>query len=355
MGTRQERERRVVRPGADQLDAGPDVRVALRAADQWGVLSTRELRGCGLSADAVTHRVRKGSLHPLHRGVYAVGHPNPPVEGRFLAAVKACGPGAVLSHYAAAAHWEFVRWDDRRPEVTVVGAATRVHRAIRVHRTAALERVDVVRHRGIAITSPARTLVDLASVLGYRPLRRAVRQALALRRVSLRQLVEALSRLGARRGVANLAHIVAAGPAPTRSDLEDIVLDLIVRGGLAHPEVNVPLFLAGRRVVPDFRWPEQCLVVEADSAAWHDDPLSREDDAERQALLEAHGERVLRVTWAQTISRPRQTLARIRAAGAPSSGWAAERAGRRAPQERPYPGRASSNSARSRSSRRSAA
>jgi hypothetical protein len=301
------------------------------------VLSIRELRECGLSADALAARVRKGLLYPLHRGVYAVGHPNPPIEGRFLAAVKACGPGAVLSHYAAAAHWGFVLWDDRHPEVTVVGAATRVHRGIQVHRTAVLERVDMLRHRGIAITSPARTPVDLAAVLGYGPLRRAVRQALALRHVSPRHLAAALSRLGARRGVANLARILATGPAPTRSELEDLVLELIQGGGLAHPDVNVPLVLAGRRVVPDFRWPEQRLVVEADSAAWHDDPLSREDDAERQALLEAHGERVLRVTWDQTISRPRQTLARIRAAGAPS---------RR---------RASSNSARTRSSRRSAA
>jgi very-short-patch-repair endonuclease len=75
--------------------------------------------------------------------------------------------------------------------------------------------------------------------------------------------------------------------------------------------------IGGRRVVPDFRWPEQRLVVEADGAAWHDNRLSREDDAERQALLEAHGEQVLRVTWNQAIARSSETLARIRAAGAP--------------------------------------
>ena len=94
------------------------------------------------------------------------------------------------------------------------------------------------------------------------------------------------------------------------------MLDLMLRGGLAHPQVNEPLRLSGRRVVPDFRWPEQRLVVEADGAAWHDNQLAREDDAERQALLEAHGERVLRVTWDQAIAR-RADAARIRAAGAP--------------------------------------
>ena len=89
------------------------------------------------------------------------------------------------------------------------------------------------------------------------------------------------------------------------------MLDLILRGGHVHPDVNVPLRLEGRRVVPDFRWPEQRLVVEADSRQWHDNPLAREDDAERQALLEAHGERVLRVTWAQAIARPTPTLTRL--------------------------------------------
>jgi len=310
-------ERRVSQPERDKLALRPDVCVARRAAAQWGVVSTAELRACGLSRNAISSRVRNGWLHPLHRGVYAVGHASPPLEGRFLAAVKACGAAAVLSHFAAAAIQGFVRWDGRYPEVTVLGSGRRVHRGIRVHRTAVLERPDLARHEGIPITSPARTLVDLAALLEYRPLRRAVRQAQSLRRVDIRQLTQALTRLGSRRGVSKLAKIVATGPAPTRSELEDTVFDLMLDGGLERPDVNVPLVLEGRRVVPDFRWPSQQLVVEADGAAWHDDRLSREDDAERQAVLEAHGERILRVTWDQAVSKPRQTLARIRAAGAP--------------------------------------
>ena len=251
------------------------------------------------------------------RGVYAVGHASPPVEGCFLAAIKACGAGAVLSHFTAAAVLGIVEWDGRDPEVTVAGTVTRVHRGIRVHRTAALEAADLAWHRRLPITSPARTLVDLAGALEYRALRRAVRQALALRLVDLRGLVETVGRLGPRRGIRKLRRILATGPAPTRSVLEDAVFDLIVAGGLALPDVNAPMWLGGRRVVPDFRWPGQRLVVEADSTAWHEDKVSREDDAERQALLEAHGERVLRVTWAQAIGQPGQTLARIKAAGAP--------------------------------------
>ena len=75
--------------------------------------------------------------------------------------------------------------------------------------------------------------------------------------------------------------------------------------------------LDGRRIVPDFRWPAQRLILEADGAAWHEHRVAREDDAARQALLERHGERVLRVTWRQAVARPEETLARLRAAGAP--------------------------------------
>lgn len=310
-------ERRLCPPQADKVDTRPDVRIARRATEEWGVLSLGELLECGLTRNGVGVRVRNGRLHPMHRGIYAVGHASPPLEGRFLAAVKACGRSAVLSHFSAAALWEFVRWDDRYPEVTVVGLGTRRHRGLRVHRTAMLDRQDIQRHRGITVTSPVRTLLDLGSVLGYRPLRRAVRQAQSLRRVHIGQIVEALGRLGPRRGAHKLRQIVATGPAPTRSELEDVVLELILGGGLAHPDVNVPLVVAGRRVVPDFRWPAQHLVVEADGAAWHDTELAREDDAERQALLEAHGERILRVTWTQAIAKPAQTRARIYAAGAP--------------------------------------
>src|SRR2546430_14645329 len=98
-------DRRVTRPMVEKVDARCDLRVARLAAEQWGVVSLGELRSCGLNDDAVSLRARNGRLHLLHRGVYAVGHPNPALEGRFLAAVKACGPGAALSHYAAAAHW----------------------------------------------------------------------------------------------------------------------------------------------------------------------------------------------------------------------------------------------------------
>jgi hypothetical protein len=258
-------------------------------------------------------RVRNGQLHPLYRGVYAVGHTNLSLHGHFLAAVKACGPTAVLSHFAAAALYELIRWDDRYPEVTTT--TTRTHKGICTHRSSMLEVQDITRRHGIPTTTPARTLIDLATTLPYKPLRRAIREA-QRNVVTIRQLLETLDRIGPRRGTANLTKILATGYAPTRSELEDTVLDLILAGGFPKPDVNVPITIAGRRIIPDFRWPSQRLIIEADGAAYHDDRLTREDDAERQALLEAHGERIIRVTWTQAVSRRTETLARIRAARA---------------------------------------
>ena len=192
------------------------------------------------------------------------------------------------------------------------------HREIQVHRTSRIDRRDLLCREGILVTSPARTLLDLASLLPHPALRRAVREAMAKRRVALPQLVDVLARAGPRRGSRKLARIVADGYTPTESVLSDIVLDLILAGGFDRPDVSKPLVLGGRRCVPDFRWPEQQLIVEADGGQWHDHKLAREDDAERDAHLEAHGEHVIRVTWSQAVTKRHQTLARIGAAGAPT-------------------------------------
>jgi very-short-patch-repair endonuclease len=267
----------------------------------WGVLSLNELFACGLTAKEVKGRARTGHLHRLHRGVYAVGHRNIPLEGRFLAATKACGPTVALSHYSAATLWGIVDWDDRHPEVTVPGPGTRRHAGIRVHRSTTITRDDVTRRRGIPLTTPARTIHDLFSVLPYKGVRRAANRALARKLLAPHHLPPRL----------------AATVAPTRSELEDAVRDLVLQHGLEPPDVNVPMTIDGRRVIPDLRWPAQRLVVEADSLEWHDNPIARADDAERQAILEAHGERVVRVTWHQAIVEPRQTITRLVNAGAP--------------------------------------
>ncbi len=282
-------------------------------------MSTPQLLARGLSHQAIAVRVAGARLHRIHNGVYAVGHEALTRDARFMAAVLACGPSAALSHIAAGSLWDLLEWDERWPEVTVVGTAGRRRPDLRIHRARALTVDDVTRRNGIPVTSAARTVLDLAAMLPDKGLRRVVRQSQARGYTNVRTLLQIAERVNGHRGAGRLKAIVATGPAPTRSDKEDLVLDLLLSAGLEHPHVNEPLWIGGRRLIPDLRWPEQRLIVEIDSDMWHGGALAGEDDAERQALLEAAGERVLRVHWRQAVSRPRETLARIAVAGAPSA------------------------------------
>ena len=199
----------------------------------------------------------------------------------------------------------------------VKDTTTRVHKGIRVHRTNRLEPYEIQRRNGLTITTPPRTLVDLAAILDAKALRRATREAQAQKRAQHVEIIRTLERLRPCRGARKLADILATGPSPTRSELEDLVLDLLLDAGFQRPAINHPIDLGGTSVVPDFRWPDQRLTLEADGAEWHDNPIARADDAERQALLEAHGDRVIRVRWQHVIRDRPRTVARLRAAGAP--------------------------------------
>jgi hypothetical protein len=305
---------RVSRPQPAKIATRGDVEVARLAAEQNAVVSTRQLAACGIDSDAVTVRVGRGQLHRVHRGVYAVGSGLLTLRGELTAAVLACGDGAVLSHRAAAAWWELLPWEPRSPEVIVPGGAGRGLAGIRPRWSRSLDRRDAWRRANILVTSPARTVLDLAAELPRTTLRRMIRQALAEGRVSIGQLAGVLDRAPRHRGAEALRAVLADGYVPTRSELEDLALDLLHEAGIERPDVNPELVLDGRRLRPDLLWRGSRVVVELDGAAWHADPLTRRDDGDKQAILEAHGYRVLRVTWQQLFHRPRQTLARIRAA-----------------------------------------
>jgi hypothetical protein len=264
--------------------------VAEAAWEELGILSSAELKASGLTKPAIRTRVEMGWLRRRHHGIYAVGSIPLSPEGEFLAAVKACGPAAVLAYRSAGVLWEMLEVDTWEPEVVVLGASHRHHPGIRIHRTKLLDRHEVRHHKGVPVTAPLRTLIDLAAVLPAPTLRAAVRRAQAHRLVQHREIAGSLGLWRGRRGVRALSEIVASGPAPTRTVLEDVVYDLILEGGFQPPHVNVPMTVGGRCVIPDFRWPAQRLIVEADSRTWHEGELARQDDAERQALLEASGE-----------------------------------------------------------------
>ena len=165
-----------------------DAAMARIAARQHGVLSVPQLKGCGFSSSAIGDRVKAGRLHRIHRGVYAVGHAGIGDEGRWMAAVLACGEGAVLSHRSAAELWSILRV--RRPsgagaralpdpvDVTVPGDSGRAKRAgVRLHRSLTLSPADCALHEGIPVTKPARTLEDLRRVLSAKQFAAALREA----------------------------------------------------------------------------------------------------------------------------------------------------------------------------------
>ncbi|HVF77384.1 MAG TPA: type IV toxin-antitoxin system AbiEi family antitoxin domain-containing protein [Solirubrobacteraceae bacterium] len=290
-----------------------DAAVARLAATQNGVVSSRQLEARGIDAGATKRRVAKGQLHRVFRGVYAVGHTAVAQTGLFTAAVLACGRGAALGGHAAAAYHDMVRWDHRDIEVIAACSAGRRIDGIRPHRWK-LDPRDVWTRDNIRITSPARTILDLASTLPFKALRRLVRQAMAEHKVNVRQLVDVLHRHPRHRGAATLRAVIANDPAPTKSDLEDLALDLLDNAGIDRPEVNPKLRLDGRTIHPDLLFRQHRLAIELDSRRWHEDRLTQQDDADKQAILEAHRYRVLRITWWQTVDHSQQTLRRIRAA-----------------------------------------
>ena len=147
------------------------------ARAQHGVVTHEQLFTLGYSADAIKHRVAKGRLHPVGRGVYAVGRPELTRHGRWMAAVLSCGPGAVLSHESAAALWGIRADRGARIEVSVPAHVARRRPGLVVHRRAELHAGELTQHKGIPVTSPALTLLDLAGRVGRDPLEAAINEA----------------------------------------------------------------------------------------------------------------------------------------------------------------------------------
>jgi Protein of unknown function (DUF559) len=230
--------------------------------------------------------------------VYAVGHVAVTARGRQLAAVLACGPGALLSHRSAAELWG-VGPSSPRPEVTAP-RYRRQRAGIAVHRSRSIGPADVAVEDAIPVTSVARTLVDLAEVLSERRLADAVHEA-EVRRLFDGATVEAiLERLPGRPGHARLRRVLGAygaGPAPTRSEAERRFLDLCARAGLPAPQANVPI--GGLEV--DFLWRAIGVAVEVDGVAAHHTRRAFHADRRRDRLLAARGIQVVRVTWSDLV------------------------------------------------------
>lgn len=253
-----------------------------------------QLRDLGLSDDVVRGWLVAGRLHKLHRGVYALGHTALSPRGRELAAVLACGPDALLSHRAAAVLWAMRRTS---PGIDVtVPRSGGARPGILVHRSRSLTREDRAVVDAIPVTSPARTLVDLADVLSEQRLADAVHEAEVRRILDVRHVQGALARVAGRRGRHKLRRVLAAygdGPPMTRNDAERAFLRLCADQALPTPQSNV--LVGGFEV--DFHWREARLVVELDGRAAHQTQRAFREDRRRDRVLAGHGIQVLRVTW----------------------------------------------------------
>lgn len=290
--------------------------IAALARRQHGVVALGQLTALGLSPQGVRRRTGIGQLHPVHSGVYAVGHSLLSREGRFMAAVLACGPGAVLSHRSAASLWELRPTSRSRVEVTTPGQTGRSRPRIQIHRSRRLGADDVTVTLGIPITTVARTLLDLAEVADRRGLERAVERAESLRIFDLAALRDVLDRAEGRRGAPALrkvlAHYDAAGEL-TRSELELRFLELCRAAAIPPPRVNALIELNDSEPEVDFAWPEQRLIVETDGHETHGTRAAFERDRRRDQRLIRAGWRVVRFTWRQIVHEPHETTTTLRA------------------------------------------
>src|SRR4051794_17505385 len=220
-----------------------DHAIATVAARQEGVIDHGQLIAVGLSRQAISRRIAAGSLHPQYRGVYAVGHPRLSIGGRRWAAVRACGSGAALSDATAGDAWGLRRTASALIYVTVpADSGRRSLRGLRVHRRA-LEPDELSRRAGLPITTPQRTLIDLAAAgIGRDRLEAALHHAEQALRIDWGNLAELLERHVGRPGVPVLAATLARyRPADTRSELERIVLRLCDDHEIPRPQLNVVL------------------------------------------------------------------------------------------------------------------
>jgi very-short-patch-repair endonuclease len=228
-----------------------------------------------------------------------------------MAAVLACGPEAVLSHWSGGGLWRVYpdRGSSGPVDVTVPFGTHRARPGVRLHRVRVLPPEEVTHLDGIPVTTLARTILDLASVLSSGELRRVLAVALSEHSMEREQLTELVVRYPGRRGVPMLRALLKddTPPALTVSKAEQRFLRLITRARLPAPEVNA--WFEGYKV--DFLWRTHRLIVEVDGFAFHGSRERFENDRRRDGELTARGFRVMRVTWRQITQEPEVVLVQV--------------------------------------------
>jgi predicted transcriptional regulator of viral defense system len=298
-----------------QTRTGPEWAAIARLADrQYGVVSRRQLATIGVGRGAIEKHLSRRSLIPLHRGVYAVGHRQLRIEGRWLAAVLAVGPGAVLSHRDAAALHGMRKPPESRKVSVTTGKDARGTAALWVFPRRTLNVEDRMLVSGIPVTSPARTIVDVAPMLGAGQLAATLGEADRRGLFDVEAVERALRRTRGRhgQGYRRLATALDAherhGAALLRSELEERFLDLVIEAGLPWPQLNAPA--AGFEV--DALWADRRVVVELDGWKDHKEREAAARDRDKTNRLQTAGYVVLRFMHGDLVTRPEAVVAAVR-------------------------------------------
>ncbi|HEX8050991.1 MAG TPA: type IV toxin-antitoxin system AbiEi family antitoxin domain-containing protein [Solirubrobacterales bacterium] len=278
------------------------------AAGQHGIVTRRQLLGLGYSPRSVEHRIARGRLFPVTLGIYAVGWPALTQKRRWMAAVLAGGEGAALSHRSAAALWEIGTGEERRIDVTVRRRCELRRAGIIFRGRPSLSPEDIVRRDGIPVTSPVRTLIDLATELGPVPLERAVNDADKRDLIDPEALREELVRFGGEPGIRPLRHLLDKLFFRLSDSELEIYFRRIVRGA------SLPMPLSKQRVNDfevDFFWPQLGLVVETDGLRYHRTPSAQTRDARRDRAHVMAGMTPLRFTHYEVRYEPHRVRASL--------------------------------------------
>lgn len=269
------------------------------ATANHGVATRTLLLKAGVTDAEMRHRLDTGALLGEHPGVYRVGHRAPNTKATYHAAVLACGPGAVLYGLAAAHLLGLIRGEP--PEPMVMTRNLRDLDGITTRRYRKLARADVGEVDGIRVTSPARTLLDLAGVLDGADLARAAHEAGVKHGTTPRQVKAAMGRRQKAPGAAKLRAIMEGDVKVVLSKLEAKFLKLLKDEGLPLPDTNKRI--GARRV--DFHWTSPQVTVEVDGYRYHRSRHAWDKDYARALEARARGDEFRRYSHEDVTKRGR--------------------------------------------------
>jgi very-short-patch-repair endonuclease len=308
---------------ADSSSEPVDAAIARLAASQYGVFAREQAFQLGATRSMVEHRLGTGRWECPSRNVYRLAGAAPSWRQTLMVACLAWGAGAFVSHGAGAALWVLASFEPRKVQLTVPPDRRRNGPGMIYRRSLRPDEVTTV--AGIPVTTPARTLLDVAATAPRDAVEEALDDALRRRLVTIPRLRWRLASWGKRRspGVTTLRELIGARDptaSPPQSVFETRLLRLMLRKGLPAPICQYQIEVDGRKIVLDFAFPDAKLAVEADGFRWHSSRLRWEHDRERLTRLSLLGWRIIHVTRSDLTTRPDAVIESIsRALRGPTS------------------------------------